>query len=259
MKKIYFLFVILFCTISFAQAQDTITINFRVTFKGAVKKLSTDGIRVAGQFDGGSGGATGTVDGVHDWTPADSKVFTLLTPASDSIYGVTMRILRTPNDTFQYKMLDGKTWGDGTDASQNYTYDERAIPNACGLGSGVGNNNRYISTKGILAKGSITTPAYVFDNCTKVFASGTTELSTAQKLSVYPNPVSDKAVLSFENIGHTVHTLDILNVTGQVVHIYPATVETEISIETARLAKGLYFARLHNTLGESSTVKFIVQ
>ncbi len=253
MKKLYFILFVSVFVAAFAQAQDTLTVTFRVTLKGSGRKLSPDSLRITGML-----GATNKNNAVaiKDWDPPTAPILKLLSPASDSIWGTTFVIARPANDTLEYKFINGITWGDGTDASMKYTEDERGVTAPC-IKAGGGFGNRILVTKGLTGK--ISSKAYIFNTCSQVFASSTTELSTAQKLSVYPNPVSDKAILSFENIGHTVHTLDILNVTGQVVHIYPATIETEISIETARLAKGLYFARLHNTLGESSTVKFIVQ
>lgn len=253
MKKLYFFLFLTVFVATFAQAQDTLTVTFRITFKGSGRKISSDGARITGML-----GATNKSNAVaiKDWDPPTAPVLKLLTPTSDSIYGATFVIARPANDTLEYKFINGLTWGDGTDASQNYTQDERGVTAPC-IKAGGGFGNRILVTKGLT--GSVVSKAYIFNTCSQVFASSTTELSTAQKLSVYPNPVFDKAVLSFENIGHATHSLDILNITGQIIQSYPSTAETEISITTAGLAKGLYFARLRNSLGENSAVKFIVQ
>lgn len=247
MIKLYLVFALVFCAMSFIQAQDTLTVTFRITLKGSGRKLNSDSLRVTG--------ALGSPD-QKDWDPPTAKNLKLLSPASDSIWGITIRVPRPANDTAEFKFINGKTWGDGTVVADNLTEDERGVTAPC-IKAGNAYGNRLLITKNL--KGAILAPAYVFNTCKQVFASGTFDLTTAKKLAVYPNPVSDKAVLSFENVNKAAHSLDVLNITGQIVRTYPSTTESEVSIETAQMAKGLYFARLRNNLGENSTIKFVVE
>ncbi len=247
MKKLYSILVIMVCAMTFVQAQDTLTVTFRVTLKGSGRKLNSDSLRVTGALGSPS---------QKDWDPPTAKNLKLLSPASDSIYGITIKVPRPANDTAEFKFINGKTWGDGTVATDNYTEDERGVTAPC-IKAGNGYGNRILVTKNLT--GAILAPAYVFNTCKQVFASSTFDLTTAQKLSVYPNPVLDRAVLSFENISKAAHTIDVLNIMGQIVHVFPSTTESEVPIEMAQMAKGLYFARLRNTLGETATVKFVVE
>ncbi len=251
MKKLLLLLVLAFVTtFAFSQAKDSVSVTFRVSLKGSGRKLSTDGLRATGAL-----GASVQAD----WSPTTALKMTATTPASDSIYAVTFKIPRPTNDTTQFKFINGGNWGDGTVAADNYTEDERGLKGSTCTYTGNGDGNRALITKGIAANGSLILPAFVFNSCKTVAATGTNDLKSASSLSIFPNPVFNNAVLSFSNIETVKHTLTLYSVTGQVVRTYAPSTSEQFIIETSNLSKGLYFARLSNDQGEASTLKFVAE
>lgn len=62
--------------------------------------------------------------------------------------------------------------------------------------------------------------------------------------SVFPNPASDDAILSFENTEKEVCTVVLYNSQGQVVRIINNIKEEKVEIERQDLANGLYYFQL---------------
>ncbi len=255
MKK---LLLVLICVLSlnsaFSQAKDTFNVTFRVTLKGSGRKINADGLRVTGALNSKQ---------QNNWDPGSAVKLSLIGPASDSIYGVTLRVARDVNqrtdpgtsiDLIPYKFINGNNWGNG---STDPTEDERGLSGLpCAQSGG---SNRIFETTSAKNGDNIILPAYVFNSCKVTFATGTNDLKTVNGLSISPNPVSDIATLSFANVSNDFHTLSLLNAIGQVVRVYAPTKSEQITIETANLTKGIYFARLSNEQGEATTLKFVAE
>ena len=245
MKKLYILlaFAIMFTSV---QAQN-VSVTFRVTLKGTGKKLHPDSLRVTG--------ALGAVE-QGDWSPpAALKLKRAANFATDSIYSVTLTIPRraAPNDTFEYKFINGGDWGPGSVAGE--TEDERGVTAPCiRAGGGFGNRIWKMPATGT----AFTLTTYKFNTCSAVFATGVNELSTASNMDIFPNPSTADVTLTFNNPNRTAHSLDIVNAMGQVVRTYVAGNDTQFVIERAALPAGIYFARMKNGLGESRTVRFVM-
>lgn len=238
---------------AFSQAKDTFNVTFRISLKGSNRTINSNGLRVTGALNSA---------GLNNWDPAGAKPMTLLTPVSDSIYGITIKIARDVNqrtdagtsiDLIPFKFINGNNWGNGT---TDPTEDERGLDgSACAISGG----NRIFSTVGKKSGDVIVLPAYVFNTCKTVNATGTNDLTTVKSLNISPNPVNDIATLSFTNLSNVNHTLKIMSLTGQVMRTYAPTTSEQFKIQTSDLAKGIYFARLTNEQGEASTLKFIAQ
>jgi hypothetical protein len=240
MKKLYIILALaIFATVAI-QAQ-TVSVTFRVTLKGTGKKLSADGLRVTGAL-----GATEQVN----WDPTVAKKMTLVGTAADSIYAVTLNVTRPADSKLEFKFINGAAWGDGAGGTSE---DERTVPADCAKAA---NDNRVYTIPA--GAGPFIAPAYRFNTCTVVFQTGVNELSTAAQMAISPNPVAAKSTLTFANANNSAHSLEILNVTGQVMRTYAPQSGNQFDIERGTLPAGLYFARMKNAIGESRTVKFMM-
>jgi hypothetical protein len=218
-------------------------VRFRVTVKGTGRKVHAAGLRV-----------TGDMNAIEqpNWNPGSAKKMTQTSVAADSIFEVFLTIPRPANDTIQYKFLNGDNWGNGT---TDPTEDERGLA-ALGCPNSGGNRvfkfpNRTDSV--------YTLPAYRFNTCTVIAAAGTKDLTTASNILFSPNPMGEIATLVFDNPSQTRHTVEVINITGQVVRSYKATTAEQLTIERGNLAKGLYLAVIRNAEGERSAIKFMVE
>ena len=240
MKKLYIILALALFTSVAAEAQK-VPVTFRVTLKGTGKKLHADGLRVTGAL-----GATEQAD----WSPPAALKMTLVGTVADSIYSVTLNVTRPANNVIEFKFLNGADWGDGTAAGSSE--DERGLNTPCAASAG--GNRTYT----LQANPAIMLPAFRFNTCTQVLA-GVNELSTASNMDIYPNPSKANTTLTFDNPNSSAHSLEILNVTGQIVRKYAAQTGSQFNIERGAMPSGMYFARVKNTLGESRTVRFIME
>ena len=242
MKKLYFILAFALFAMTVAEAQVSIT--FRVTLKGTGKKLHADSLRVTGAL-----GATTT--GQTDWDPPSAKKMKLVGSVADSIYAVTLNVTRPANNIIEYKFVNGGAWGDG---AGGISEDERALGTAGACAVAGGNRTFTIPA----ANTAIILPAYRFNTCTVVFQAGVNELSSVRNVDIYPNPMTASAVLTFENPNNDAHALEIVNITGQTVRTYAPERNTQFEIERGNLPSGMYFARMKNAIGESKTLRFIM-
>jgi hypothetical protein len=237
MKKLYIILALAMFTSIALEAQVSVT--FRVTLKGTFRALSPDGLRVTGAL-----GATEQVN----WDPALAKKMTPVGTVSDSIYAVTLTCTRPADSKLAYKFINGAAWGAAAPSE-----DERGVPADCAVAA---NDNRTYTIPA--GAGPFIIPAYRFNTCTVVFQTGVNELSTAANMDVYPNPATTKTTVTFDNANNTAHSLEVLNVTGQVVRTYAPQSGSTFDIERGNLPSGMYFARLKNGIGESRTMRFIM-
>ncbi len=236
MKKLYIILALAIFTSVLAQAQS---VTFRVTLKGTGRALSADGLRVTGAL-----GATEQAN----WDPAVAKKMTAVGTVSDSIYAVTLTVTRPTDSKLAYKFINGAAWGAAAPSE-----DERGVPADCAVAA---NDNRVYTMP--TGTGPFIIPAYKFNTCTVVYQTGVNELSTAANMDIYPNPATAKTTLTFDNNNNASHALELLNVTGQIVRTYAPQSGNQFDIERGSLPAGMYFARMKNTLGESRTIRFIL-
>jgi hypothetical protein len=248
MKKFYIVLGMMLAGAGAMQAQDSVSVKFRVTLKGTTKVKHAAGLRVTGAL----GASTQA-----DWNPGAAKVMVLDSPISDSIYTVTIKVPRraSPNDTFEYKYVNGDNWGDGAGGGPE---DERGVAVPCKKASADPFGNRIFKVVAAPAT-SMILACYRFNTCTPYYATGTAELNSVDFLAVAPNPMTDGARVFFTNPTNELHALDVVNNTGQVVRSYGFTTNTEFMVDRGSLAAGLYFARLRNQEGQSLSIKFVIE
>ncbi len=240
MKKLYIILALALFTSVAAEAQK-VAVTFRVTLKGTGKKLHPDGLRVTGAL-----GATEQID----WNPPAALKMALVGTVADSVYAVTLNVTRPANNIINFKFINGGDWGDGSAAGS--TEDERGL---AGLPCATAGGDRAYTLQ---ANPAIRMPAFRFNTCVAVLAS-VNELSTAGNMDIYPNPSKANTMLTFDNPNSSAHSLEILNVTGQIVRNYAAQTGSQFEIQRDAMPAGMYFARVKNTLGESRTVRFIME
>jgi hypothetical protein len=75
---------------------------------------------------------------------------------------------------------------------------------------------------------------------------------------VYPSPAKDKITLQADGLTEGVATIDVLDITGKVVHREKQPVNNgfnEINMTINHLANGLYVLRLTDSKGQNATIK----
>lgn len=94
----------------------------------------------------------------------------------------------------------------------------------------------------------------ITETCTQ-----TTRLQERQAgpaLTLAPNPLGDRAVLSFDNPTQKPYHVELYSLTGQRVRRYPPLRGTELVILRGDLPAGLYLLTLHDGQGQASTIRF---
>lgn len=93
----------------------------------------------------------------------------------------------------------------------------------------------------------------ITETCTQ-----TTRLQNRQAgpaLTLAPNPLSDRAVLSFANPTQKPYHVELYSLTGQRVRRYPPLRGTELVILRGDLPAGLYLLTLHDAQGQASSLR----
>lgn len=87
--------------------------------------------------------------------------------------------------------------------------------------------------------------------------SAKSRFEQSANLSIYPNPVSDKATISFENEGSKELTIFVMNIVGQKVQVIDTNRNRSIVWNTRELNNGIYFVRIESG-GNPIAVKKVV-
>jgi hypothetical protein len=77
--------------------------------------------------------------------------------------------------------------------------------------------------------------------------------------TIYPNPITNKAILKFSNINSDVYTLSIFNISGKKVQTKNNINSQEVIIEKNNLSSGLFYFKLFNNNHTKLVGKFIVE
>lgn len=165
------------------------------------------------------------------WAPFTNPSYTVVTSVADSVF----------------------TWnfGDGTTeyvASPTHTYISVATS---------GSINDALIAKHMKMSGSMvkTLDSKSWSIYVNVCNVGLAENSIESKMSVYPNPATDKVVVYLNDV--TANTkIEVMNALGQVV-LATSNVSDKNELNTESLAKGVYFVKVSNGK-ESATSKLII-
>jgi Secretion system C-terminal sorting domain len=231
MRKIYTLAALLMC-FSILNAQK-VKVTFRVSMKGLT--VDASGVYVMGDF--------------QNWNPAGNKL--TLINGTMGVYAGTFDISVPSSGTkLTYKFLNG--------SSGSKVENTGLGVGTCGTSNGLGGFNRLNSVPGGMT--AITLPAFKYNSCDSVAnVTSVPELTTAENAFIAPNPSYEKTHVFFDNPTQALHTIEVINIAGQVVQKLAATRLEQVDIETAKLSKGVYLARIRNAEGASKTLTFVVQ
>lgn len=101
---------------------------------------------------------------------------------------------------------------------------------------------------------------YAFTNVIDNYTASTHSLSSQSNLlSVYPNPFSSQATLSFKNLNNIPHTLFIYNSQGQLVRTFKGILTEKFTINKDNFLSGFYTFHLTNDEQKVGHGKFIIQ
>ncbi len=175
--------------------------------------LSTDGVHIAGDFQG--------------WDPAASE---MLDTDGDGIYSFTASL--EEGQVVQFKYVNGNAWGG----------DETNITADCGVDGGAGSFNR-VWTVGTQDE---ETPAWCFNECLTNCSVSIDEVTFDSSLKLYPNPASGNTAIYY-NFPEAVN-LDIrlTNSVGQVVYsnMINNAVTGNVEIDVEKMVPGVYFVMM---------------
>ncbi len=173
---------------------DDVTITFQMDASNIT--VNANGIHIAGSFQGWDASTTAMADmGNGIWS-----------------YSFTTN----PNQTFQYKFINGNDWTGS-----------EIVPSECGVDNGLSGFNREIS----IGTSSQTFTAVCFNECNPCSVGVNESMNT---LEVYPNPFGDFIQLN----GSIDGSLKIFNSIGQCVYNDNASYSHRIS--TAEWPMGIY-------------------
>lgn len=185
---------------------------FDVTFKVNMgeQTVSSDGVHLAGNFQGWDPGKTAMTD-----------------PDGDGIYELTLSL--SGGTSYQYKFVNGNQWG----------FDE-AVPGECAI-----DNNRYLE----VGTSNVILPAVCYGSCAAC-ATGLINQSLDKSLLVYPNPTEGECQISFKYTEDETMRMKVYNALMQMVssqNIQVRNGENQFKINIAQ--KGMFFISLESQKG----------
>jgi hypothetical protein len=205
-----------------------INVTFRVDMSNEI--VSSNGIFVAGSFQ----------------DPAWVKDTLMMTDTNgDGIYEYTESIVPAE---YQFKYYNGNG-GDPDGETHNFLAD------GCGVSNGVGGYNRVLDISGRLNDTIL--PVWYYNSCNIVATSIEDEAGTV--FSVYPNPVTNTAVIELARAERSAYRLRIVSITGQVVMQQEGLRTNRLEISRDGMNAGLYFVEIKDAKGRTTTRKIVVQ
>ena len=200
-----------------------VTLNVNMAWEVANGAVSTDGIHVAGSFQG--------------WSPSTTE---MTDPDGDGIYSVTLE-MPLSQDLF-YKFINGNDWA-VAEASGDLA--------ACGVSDGFGGYNRHSVT----ANADTNFAAVCFTKCYDCAVSIDEALGN---ISLYPNPTSGAFTMERSELAGNIE-VTVIGLQGQLLLATEWTAgQSELNIDLSDLAAGVYMVRLTAEEG-TRTLRVAVQ
>lgn len=200
----------------------TKTVIFNVNLAGAM--ASTDGIHVAGSFQGW------TTDG------------TMMTDMGNDLYQVTVDVMNTTS-YLEYKYLNGNAWGT-----------EETVPAACSY-----NDNRYQIIE-LSNMDTVNTPVYEFGTCSDLSVS-INDVKEVALFKIAPNLASESVLLTWETTISERATLVVYDLNGRIAfqqNVVNLNAADNIRIDVNNWAAGMYIVQLRTASSQYSQ-KIIVE
>jgi hypothetical protein len=175
----------------------------------------------------------------------------LLMTENGSISGIyEYTVMLRPGEYF-YKFVNG-----GTEATEE---NADFIAGGCGVDNGFGGSNRVLNIPDELAGLDTILPAYIYNSCDISGRVSTNNLTTAENLSFFPNPLSDVSYLRFDQNGNSKHTVRVFDLTGKQVWEQRNIQGNQVQLNASDFQKGMFIGVMTNDRQEKATFRFIVQ
>ncbi len=211
---------------------DTLNITFAVDMRDEIINGTVGTVSLAGSFQSEVVGQSWS-----DWTPG----VTLMTdPDGDSVYTVTLRFVE---GFYEYKFINGTTWGQ-----------DETVPAGCQW-----NNNRFMNID-TSNNSTVFLDEVCFSSCSDCAPILNTAYLNSNNLilQVVPNPFEMATTLQlFGN--NTDYTVQLFNISGQLVQSRKGFGEKPLEIERNNLKAGIYFLQVQTTEGKQLNHKIIVR
>jgi len=212
----------------------------------SVQGASSDGVFATGNWmdDAGLGG---------EWqTPGDNAEAQMTDDNGDDIYTLTVML---PAGDYQYKYANGTGFANAEAGGDQDNF--QADLSACGgTDNGFGGYNRNFTVPE--GASEFVLDAFFFNSCELSTTSVSAPTSTIQGITIAPNPVAGRALITIDNPSFSNHELVIYDMTGRAVKRF-YDVQTRVEINRSDLNSGMYLAAFRNEKGEIITAKFVVR
>ena len=200
-----------------------VTFNVNMAWEVANGAISTDGIHVAGSFQG--------------WNPGSTE---MTDPDGDGIYSVTVE-MPLAQDLF-YKFINGNSWN-GAEASGDLA--------ACGTSDGFGGYNRHTT----VGNADTSLAVVCFTKCYDCAVSIDEALGT---INLFPNPTTGAFTMERSELAGNIE-VTVIGLQGQLLLATEwAAGQSELNIDLSDLAAGVYMVRLTAEEG-TRTLRVAVQ
>ncbi len=222
------------CTETCPPVLPPISVTFKVDVTELINNgtLNSSGIYVGGSFE----------------NPAWTKT-ALAMSQNGAIFEITVDSIDP--DEYQFKFWNTDD-GDDTKAEQS-----DFIALGCGISSGVGGSNRLLDLIGVTVDTIL--PTFYFDSCSFSAPGSVAALfpnKVNKSVSVYPNPFSDYATVTFDNVSS--RTITITDLSGKVIREIN-TNDATVRIEKNGLRSGMYLINITEANGISYSSKLLME
>lgn len=151
---------------------------------------------------------------------------------------------------FTYKFTNG----DRNNVANEETFSD-TTQRSCVEDNGLGGFNRKYTR-------TVATPVelnYVFNMCTpgRSLTTGIAKNTLNSSLRVYPNPTSTFTVIEF-NDNAANHNITLVDLAGRTIRNYDNQTLNTLRIEKGDLKSGIYFINVNNNLGQTGSVKLLI-
>lgn len=91
------------------------------------------------------------------------------------------------------------------------------------------------------------------------FATGTPVVSTKIPYLIYPNPVSERLLLTIQDPAADISSLTLFELTGKQVLHHPISGKQHVELNVASMPHGMYILKIEESSGNSTTWPLVIQ
>lgn len=164
------------------------------------------------------------------WDPAINRLYSF---GNDVYEWIAYQNL----NTYNYKFYNGNSSGT-----------VEVVPSACAIS---GNRNLVLAQDTVL-------PVLCFSTCNICFPTGLDNLHAASMNTIYPNPMSETAILSLQDHSNA-HNIFIFDMSGRKICTVLDFKGTQFTLSKNNFAKGIYVVQVENKESVRTSHKLIVE